>query len=351
METPHPNLAALAAKLAGAPKVELHAHLHGCARIETLAQLAQRRGGESGSAATAAIDAIRGLRTRSLKDCFKLFSLIHELVQDEAALRYLAAAVLDDFAADEVHYLELRSTPRPTGSLTASAYLDLVLDELAAAERRHPHFSVRYLVSVNRASPAKDGERALDAVAALTAERRKLVVGLDLSGDPTKGSFNHFVPILKRARQMNLGITVHCGEVVDDAEVAEILAFRPERLGHALQLPHAIRRTLTEPTAASIPIECCPSSNCKTLELDSLRSHPHLGTWIETNYPIALCTDDSGVFQTTLTKELAMVGHSFGLSAERLAAIAVRPLDFAFAPPDVLDRVRQRIALWNKSRL
>lgn len=55
-------------------------------------------------------------------------------------------------------------------------------------------------------------------------------MGVDLSGDPTRGSFETWLPALQRARDGGLAQSLHCAEVENPAEVRAMLAFRPERL-------------------------------------------------------------------------------------------------------------------------
>ena len=85
------------------PKVELHAHLHGSARLSTIADLAPPGVDQT---------LLTSDHERSLEGCFALFGAIHRTVTSLAAVRRIAAEVLADFAADNVKYLELRTTPR-----------------------------------------------------------------------------------------------------------------------------------------------------------------------------------------------------------------------------------------------
>lgn len=95
------------------PKVELHAHLHGSARLSTIADLAPP--GVDQTLLTSDTE-------RSLEGCFALFGAIHRTVTSLAAVRRITAEVLSDFAADNVKYLELRTTPRAlAGSASPAA--------------------------------------------------------------------------------------------------------------------------------------------------------------------------------------------------------------------------------------
>ena len=95
------------------PKVELHAHLHGSARLCTIADLAPP--GVDQALLTSDTE-------RSLEGCFAIFGAIHRTVTTLAAVRRITAEVLSDFAAENVKYLELRTTPRAlAGSASPTA--------------------------------------------------------------------------------------------------------------------------------------------------------------------------------------------------------------------------------------
>lgn len=73
---------------------------------------------------------------------------------------------------------------------------------------------------------------------------------------------------------------MHCGEVHNDPELLEVIAFRPERLGHAVLLGEEVRQALLA-LDPRIPIEVCPTSNLLTMTLSHHGEHPTVRGWIE----------------------------------------------------------------------
>jgi Adenosine deaminase len=53
----------------------------------------------------------------TLSECFKVFAIIHSVVQTTAALTMVTMDVIEEFAADGVLYLELRTTPKVLGHI------------------------------------------------------------------------------------------------------------------------------------------------------------------------------------------------------------------------------------------
>lgn len=319
------------------PKAELHAHVAGCARLATVNELDTTRS-RPRSTLWQRLSPRAALGGLTLDQCFERFATIHRALATSDALRRVAAEVLADFAADGVRYLELRSTPRALRDLDARSYVCTLVEAIVEFEERsRGAMPTRLLLSVDRAAPTRRADETVELALALRGERddaRRLLVGIDLSGNPSKGRFADFVPALSRARKAGLPISVHCAEIEDEGEMAEVLAFRPDRLGHALFLSAAHVAALR---ANPIPIELCPTSNLTTLRHAHMRDHPTAGQWLldevqAERYPVSINTDDTGVFGTCASAELARVAVELRLDAAHVAHLATRALDDAFEP-------------------
>ena len=224
----------------------------------------------------------------------------------------------------------------------------------------------RYLVSVDRSKSVQEADENVDLATTLFGEGNEFVVGIDLGGNPTKNDFRDFEPSLRRAREAGMGVSVHCGEVptssagsgsgpedlstentaalsgIADSEAeAIVMSFCPDRLGHALLLPPPVADALLK---LRVPVECCPTSNVMTLELataahhhhrkddlvEGLRNHPQLRRWLDSDHPISLSTDDSGVFDTDPTREMLLMAEAFGMEEKDLQRLCLRAFEDAF---------------------
>mmetsp|Transcript_30676 Transcript_30676/g.62370 ORF Transcript_30676/g.62370 Transcript_30676/m.62370 type:complete len:383 (-) Transcript_30676:143-1291(-) len=311
------------------PKTDLHAHLSGSIRPSTLLELSEERG--LSFKARQLLDAVCNTRdSRTLSQCFEIFELIHKTIDSIAVLRRVTREVIDDMAASSVVYLELRTTPRalPDGT-TKRAYVLAVAGEIL----KHPKGgSVRLILSLDRALSAKDNDETV-ALSIELASTSAVVVGLDVSGNPTKGSFAELVAQLTLARSAGLPITVHCGEVENGAELDQILAFKPQRLGHALWLEkrhigHLL--SLQNPP----PVELCPTSNVKTLRLTDFDTHPTARLWLDEKYPICINTDDTGVFFTNAGEEYHLFAKAMNLDSAEIAEISMNSIGISFLRDD-----------------
>eukprot|EP00742_Colponemidia_sp_Colp-10_P008984 GILJ01009762.1.p1 GENE.GILJ01009762.1~~GILJ01009762.1.p1 ORF type:complete len:345 (+),score=53.54 GILJ01009762.1:35-1036(+) len=320
------------------PKIELHAHLHGSIPEQTIAALlAEKQEQDPDTYGAMKFAPVIVGDSRTLKECFAVFALIHHLVTDIHAVRRITKAVVESFAEDNVKYLELRTTPRanPATGMTKTMYLDTVI---AAIEEvcQNLDITVRLILSVNRAESLDDAEENINLAIKYSTS---LVRGVDFSGNPTVKSFEHFSHLFNKARSHGLKVTIHFAEVLDDDDSTSILKFKPDRLGHGCFADGRIRELMLE---SLIPLEMCPTSNAKTLELSTFDDH-HFKDFYPLKYPLCICTDDSGVFSTTLSLEMYHIATTFNLTREQLAALTLQSVDYVFENEEIQDRLRRSI--------
>ena len=116
-----------------------------------------------------------------------------------------------------------------------------------------------------------------------------------------------------------------------------MLAFGPDRLGHCCCLSDVARAQLCE---ARIPVELCLSSNVITQSVPGFPAHHFGALHREGTVPVALCTDDCGVFDTFLSREYAIAAGAFGLDEEQLTRLAEGAIEQTFAGEGVREGLR-----------
>ncbi|GAB2301098.1 hypothetical protein Dimus_035130 [Dionaea muscipula] len=340
------------------PKVELHAHLNGSIRHSTLLELAKVLG-EKGIIVFSDVEHVILKNDRSLIEVFKLFDLIHILTTDHATVTRITKEVVEDFASENVVYLELRTTPKRNDSIGMSkrSYMDAVIKGLRAVGSVDVDFApasigasrldsnnvshvmtrkkifVRLLLSIDRRETTSS---AMETVKLALEMRDMGVVGIDLSGNPIIGEWVTFLPALKFAREQGLPITLHCGEVYNQAEIHAMLDFLPERIGHACCLEAEAWRKLK---TLKIPVEICLTSNILTNTVPDIDAH-HFADLYRANHPLTLCTDDSGVFSTSLSKEYSIAAAAFGLGRDEMFRLARNAVEFVFADDYVVRELK-----------
>ena len=79
--------------------------------------------------------------------------------------------------------------------------------------RLHGHrMLVRLLLSLDRSKSLQQNTEIAD-LAMMFKSTSDVLVGIDLSGNPSKGRFVDFIPLLQRCRDAGFYVTVHAGEL------------------------------------------------------------------------------------------------------------------------------------------
>ncbi|GAB4830904.1 hypothetical protein Ancab_004932 [Ancistrocladus abbreviatus] len=329
------------------PKVELHAHLNGSIRDSTLLELA-RVLGEKGIIAFSDVEHVILKSDRSLTEVFKLFDLIHILTTDHKTVTRITKEKNDSIGMSKRSYMDaviegLRAVsavdvdfaPVSTGArrMVNSAH---VRDSCNGTLRKKMY--VRLLLSIDRRETTAS---AMETIKLALEMRDVGVVGIDLSGNPTVGEWKTFFPALKFAREQCLPITLHCGEVPNQDEIHAMLDFLPERIGHACCLEDDAWRKLK---TSKIPVEICLTSNLRTNTVPDIDAH-HFADLYKAKHPQTLCTDDSGVFSTSLSKEYALAAATFGLERGAMFELARSAVEFVFAGDEVVRELKETFDL------
>ncbi|KAF7348062.1 Metallo-dependent hydrolase [Mycena sanguinolenta] len=290
------------------PKAELHAHLNGSIPISELQQMANEYSQTSDNLASDLVrEGIaklkRGVALDEIYDFFNLFPAIYALTSNPANLRRATRAVLEQFLdgdRPQCTYLELRSTPRETAEMSKLDYVQAVLDEV----ERYPASRASLIVSLDRRMTTRAAQECVEIAHQLKAEGRR-VVGVDLCGDPQAGDMGTFEQQFHDAKEAGLGITLHIAETPANPaeEILQLLSYAPDRLGHATFLDDEGKAIVRGNKAC---IEICLSSNllCKTVA--KLDDH-HIRYYLQHDHPIAICTDDTLPFRTSLPGEYALL--------------------------------------------
>ncbi|KAK1157882.1 adenosine deaminase-like protein isoform X2 [Acipenser oxyrinchus oxyrinchus] len=328
------------------PKVELHAHLNGSISSATMQRLVAQKPHLHIQHSMTAIN--RGQR-RTLDECFQVFEVIHQLTDRVEDIFTVTTDVIKEFASDGVKYLELRSTPREEKStgLTKRKYVETVLEAIKHCKQEGVDVEVRFLVAIDRRHGPEVAMETVKMAEDFSVSSDGVVVGLDLSGDPTVGHGKDLIPSLQRARNSGLKLALHLAEVPSQQEETQLLlSLPPDRIGHGTFLHPEVggsQELVDTVMKKCIPLELCMTSNIKGQTVSSYDKH-HFLYWNNLGHPCVLCTDDKGVFATELSQEYQLAATTFNLSTAEVWALSEQAIDCSFAPESIKQDLRRRWA-------
>ncbi|XP_068627981.1 adenosine deaminase-like protein [Battus philenor] len=316
------------------PKIELHAHLNGSLSRSTMLQL-QRYHADAGISdkTNAFFDEfqIGAGDTRNLSDCFQVFNIAHALTSTPETLDLATTLTIKEFQDDGCCYIELRSTPRDTAHMSKRQYVETIVQAMRKSSLQD--IIATLIISINRSNSASEAEEIANIAIEYQKKCPDIVVGIELSGNPGVGSFVDFENALTRARNAGLKVALHCGEISNPEEILQMLQFKPDRIGHGICIHPKFGGT--EDTwnllcESGIPVEVCLTSNVNTKSVPDYSSH-HFQYLQDANVPVIICTDDKGVFATSLTQEYSICLDTFKLNKSELARLALNASKYIFA--------------------
>jgi len=341
---PKPDLATLRAL----PKVDLHRHLEGSLRPETLWEFHCREK----QTLHASFEALRTACTLAegerpgFPGFLNRFPPLRFKFGGPEALERVAAEAVADAAADGVVHLELRfsapyaarrmqqipdphAPPPPLGITEVEAAAVAIIGG-ARREAAARKIGVSFLCSLGR-NFGLDINRP--AVELLHRDIGAQFAGLDLAGDESFPA-KPFAWAFQMWKAAGRKLTVHAGEDPfgpGAANVREALAeFKADRIGHGVRVtedPEVLAQVVRE----KITLEMCPTSNVQTQACASFAAHP-AKRLLEAGVRVTLNSDDPAISVTTLSREYFRAGHECGLDWSQLQRCAINAAEAVFLP-------------------
>ncbi|KAK2723263.1 adenosine deaminase-like protein isoform X2 [Artemia franciscana] len=287
---------------------------------------------------------------KTLEDCFMIFKLIHEVTDRPELIKFATKAVIKDFAKENTKYLELRSTPRSNDYMTMDQYVEAIVSAIRESSLDEPSIVVKFLVSIDRSKGVEMAKEITSLAIKYHKKHKDVVVGMDMSGNMRGSKARDFFDLLSEARAAGMKISIHAAEVHNDEETEDVLKFEPERIGHGTFIPPLKcqnPRLMVLLQEKRIPLEVCLTSNLKGGTVDSFEDH-HLGVLISEELPFTICTDDKGVFSTSLTKEYEIAAKTFKLTVEQMWKISYDSIDHIFGEEELKSNLKKYWQHWKE---
>ncbi len=328
------------------PKAELHVHLDGSLRPETMIDLARKA---RVSLPSFEPEALRRFMlvddAANLEDYLHRFDFTIPLLQTPEAIERVAYEMVEDAARDNLRYLEVRYCPHLSQrqGLTLKEVMEAELRGLARGELDFGVVARIINCSLRHYEPAVSVEIAECSV----AFRNRGVVAFDLAGGEAGRPPGTHQAAFDIAAKGLLGITVHAGEAAGAQSIADAIHLcHADRLGHGTRLHEnpelqafvRDRRTL---------VEINITSNVQTRAVARPSEHPVRG-YFDAGLNVTLCTDGWLMAGVSLSDEYWLAHTQLGFSRDQIDRMILNAFESAFLSwPErqlLLDRARQELA-------
>lgn len=314
------------------PKVELHVHLEGSIRPETVLKLAQRNNVELPANT---LDGLRDWYTfRDFPHFVQVYVAVSKCIKTADDVELIAREFLQGQAEQNILHSEVTFT-----ASTLEKYCGIPWPDQHAAIKRAIEYgkkelgvSMALILDIVRGENTK--ERA-EQVAQWAIEGHKdgVVCALGIAGIEGAAPASNYVSAFQMAVDAGLPIVPHAGETKGPESIRDVMsAMNPRRIGHGV-------RVLEDPEQAKeirdkqIPLEVCPSSNVCLGVYPSMAEHP-IARLLDEGMYVTINSDDPPMFSTTLSDEFFRVSETFGFNEDILWSLTLNAARASLLPED-----------------
>jgi len=276
------------------PKIELHVHLEGTVRPDTLREIAQRND-------YALPEDLESLyRYRDFAHFIEVWILTTNALRTEADFRQVVVDYAEEAAAHGAVYLEGIFSPaeRVARGVGWDEIFSGYCDGAEEARGRHG-VDVRLTPDIFRGATPEEAEQVVRYSAKY---RERGIVAVGLGGLEAEFPPEPYEPAFTLAHSLGLGSVPHAGEAAGAPSVRGALdALGADRVRHGIRSVEDLG-LVAELAGRGTVLDVCPLSNVRTGVVRSLEQHP-LPQLVAAGVRCSISTDDPAMFDTDLRRD------------------------------------------------
>jgi adenosine deaminase len=323
------------------PKIELHCHLEGAIRTQTIIDVAREYDLKLPAYEAAELD--RHVKVfdqlRDLQAVLEAFTIAQNSIASPAVVERIAWELFEDSARQNIKLFEVRFSPDWAFSghgLDWDAALDGILRARARAEREFD-MAIGLIAITSRGMGAGSCVKTVD----WAIRHRDDILAIDLADSEALHPIQEFLGPVRKAKQAGLKVTVHTGEdtpassVVDTIQTAD-----PDRIGHGIHIIEDLQ-AVELVKERGITLEVNPWSNYLTNSVRRIEEHP-LKRLFDLGVRVTINSDDPEVLDTNLNHEYRIAHQVLGMSMNDIAACNRYAFEASFLPEAQKQRIWDR---------
>ncbi|HEY2675947.1 MAG TPA: hypothetical protein VGI65_03190 [Steroidobacteraceae bacterium] len=265
-----------------------------------------------------------------------IWDRINDLLQNPFLICDILLRNMDAFGREGLVYLEtqqgVQGLVHPDGTpYKVDDVVAIYRQCLASPRAKATGVEVRFQNALLRYLP--DAEQRLRDLYAITDRYRDLYVGINMVGreDNEKGYPLRFLPVLRELRHKypDINLSIHAGEVDEpNYHVRDTLLLGAQRIGHGVNL-------ITDPETMVLMrygpymVEINLISNLLLEYVGDYSQHP-FPEYLRIGIPVALSTDDRGMWDSNMSDEFYVAVKEFNLSWEEIVKLGRNSLYYSF---------------------
>lgn len=324
------------------PKIELHCHLDGSVRVDTIIDIAKKEGIKLDSYKRCDIEKLVQVPNdcTSLNEYLKRFDLPNKVMQSSENIKRITFELLEDAQKENIKYIEIRFAPllHLQKGLSIEEVIQSAIDGINQAQRIYD-IKGNLILSCMR-NMSED-----DAILLIEKGRKFLnkgVVAIDLAGPEEEGFANKYKRAIELARSYGYNITIHAGEAASAQNVIDAInILKAQRIGHGVRIKD-MKDAYDLVKKTGVVLEMCPTSNIQTKAIESLNKYP-LYDFYKDGIKLSINTDNRTVSNIDLSNEIKVISDEFNMSKEKYKDIYLNTIDAIFADESTKKWLRRLI--------
>ncbi|MBN2653086.1 MAG: adenosine deaminase [Spirochaetales bacterium] len=331
------------------PKIELHDHLDGGLRTQTVFELLQEKKNNFKIKSLEELSQyIEGnISKGSLADYLKNFELTTAVMQSYNNLKRIAYESAEDLHNENVVYAEIRFAPElhTREGLTLQEVINAVREGLIQAEEKLQIKTNIIICLIREASQ----EEAKEIAQLCIDNFGDKVCGFDIAGKENGNPPEKYIQIFRMLKSNNIPVTIHAGEESDYSYInAAILDCKAKRIGHGIKSANVPDKLCLDIIKQhEIHLEVCISSNIQTKVVESVELHP-AKILKKKGINFSLCSDNRLMSKTNISQELKIASKELKFSKKDLVQMQKLAIKNSFATDEIKKEILEKIENFEK---
>jgi adenosine deaminase len=323
------------------PKAEIHIHLEGAIRTQTIIDVAKEYNLELPAYEVNELDKHVKVydQMRDLHAVLEAFEIFQRSIASPEVVERIAWELFEDSARQNIRLFEVRFSPDWAfhgHNLDWDACLEGLLHAKERAEKEFD-MAIGYIAITSRSM----GPHSCVKTVNWAIRHKEHILGIDLADSEKDFPLREFIPPVMKAKDAGLRVTIHSGEDSPASFVKETIELAdPDRIGHGI---HSIEDTQVVELLKerNITLEVNPWSNYLTSAVQTIEEHP-LKQLFDLGVKVTINSDDPEVLETNLNNEYRIAHEILGMSMDEIAKCNRYAYEASFIPEAEKKRVWEK---------
>ena len=313
------------------PKTEIHCHLEGAIRTQTIIDVAREYNLTLPAYDVPELDKHVKVydQMRDLHAVLEAFDIFQRSIASPQVVERIAWELFEDSARQNIKLFEMRFSPDWAfhgHNLDWDACLEGLLRAKSRAEAEFD-MAIGLIAITSRSMGPPSAVKTVD----WAIRHKGYILGIDLADSEKDFPLREFVPPVMKAKEAGLKVTIHTGEDSPASFVKETIELAdPDRIGHGI---HSIEDTEVVELLKDrdITLEVNPWSNYLTSAVPTIEGHP-LKRLFDLGVKVTINSDDPEVLETNLNNEYRIAHEILGVSLAEIAICNRYAYEASFIP-------------------